>query len=521
MGANGGGRCPAAALASRSLSPSMGIENAAQTRQDALVNSPPAVLAPPLESIRSEVLDRFRAALAQDEDATLFANLLDVEQQLAAFVQKLGHQMMQSFVDERLKQALAGRPTCPSCGELMELHRRTRWQHGTALGPIQVSDVYAYCRCCHLSARPLHGFLGTDRERWSLGAEEAALDLACDESCQHAADKLERHHPGLSMERTTVLRMMHKHGAQAREFIEHKLERALAQLEREGPRSGGLDELEVEHDGGMIPVGVLVPLPLAAGQQPERTPVRGLPKRRRDSFWQEVKLGLVQVPGETTRLYSARPTDELDEAFEDLLALGCLKGWTEQTQVRGIADGARHIHERMHDTFHACPFQFILDRPHAREHLTVAAEAWAEISGTDASSWATAAMHRIDAGQVMGVVAELRGCHEQRPDDRLRLNADYFERNRDSVAYAEYRAKGWSQASSEVESAHRHVVQQRMKIPGAWWHPDNVPGVLALRMLRANGWWHEYWSEQRSAWRKRAQSFRLRDEHRAQLANAA
>jgi hypothetical protein len=54
-------------------------------------------------------------------------------------------------------------------------------------------------------------------------APKAALDLACDESCQHAADKLERHHPGLSMERTTVLRMMHKHGAQAREFIGHKL----------------------------------------------------------------------------------------------------------------------------------------------------------------------------------------------------------------------------------------------------------------------------------------------------------
>ena len=345
--------------------------------------------------------------------------------------------------------------------------------------------------------------------------------MACDESCQHAADKLERHHPGLSMERTTVLRMMHKHGAQAREFIEHKLDRALAQVGREGRSSGGLGELEVEHDGSMIPVGVLVPLPLVPGQQPERTPVRGLPKRRRDSSWQEVKLGLVQVPGETTRLYSARPTDELDEAFEDLLALGCLKGWTEQTHVRGIADGARHIRERMHETFHACPFQFILDRPHAREHLTVAAEALAGVSVSDASSWATAAMHRIDAGQVMGVVAELRGCHEQRPDDRLRLNADYFERNRDSVAYAEYRAKGWSQASSEVESAHRHVVQQRMKIPGAWWHPDNVPRVLALRMLRANGWWDEYWSEQRTAWRKRAQSFCLRDDHRAPLANAA
>lgn len=477
--------------------------------------------APPLDCIRAEVVERFRVALASDEDASMFPDLLGAEEQLAHFVHKLGLEMMQAFVDVRLEQARAHPPPCPSCGERMEWLRLTHWPRGTSFGPIEVADVYAYCRDCHQSARPLHGFLGTDRERWSLGAEEVALDLACDESCQHAADKLERHHPGLSMERTTVLRMMHKHGARAREFIEHKLERALAQLEREGPRSGGLGELEVEHDGGMIPVGVLVPLPLVPGQQPERTPVRGLPKRRRDSSWQEVKLGLVQVPGETTRLYSARPTDELDEAFEDLLALGCLKGWTEQTQVRGIADGARHIRERMHDTFHACPFQFILDRPHAREHLTVAAEAWAEISGTDASSWATAAMHRIDAGQVMGVVAELRGCHEQRPDDRLRLNADYFERNRDSVAYAEYRAKGWSQASSEVESAHRHVVQQRMKIPGAWWHPDNVPGVLALRMLRVNGWWHEYWSEQRSAWRKRAQTFRLRDEHRAQLANAA
>lgn len=451
----------------------------------------------------------------------MFANLLDVEQQLAAFVQKLGQQLLQSFVDERLKQALALRPPCPSCDELMEWHRRTHWRRGTALGAIDVHDAYAYCRCCHLSARPLHGWLGTDRERWSLGAEEAALDLACDESCQHAADKLERHHPGLSMERTTVLRMMHKHGAQAREFIERKLGSALEQLEHEGRSCGGLLELEVEHDGGMIPVGVLESVPLEQGQPAERTPVRALPKRRRNSFWQEVKLGLVQVPGESTRLYTARPTDELDEAFSDLLALGSLKGWTEQTHVRGIADGARHIRDRLYETFHACPFQFILDRPHAREHLTEAAEALVAHTHGDAAAWARAAMDRIESGEVMAVVAELRRAHRQQPDDRLRLNADYFERNHDAVAYAEYRARGWSQASSEVESAHRHVVQQRLKIPGAWWHPDNVPGVLALRMLKANGWWHEYWSEQRRAWRERAKSLRRVQHSSADLARAA
>jgi len=479
------------------------------------------MLAAPLDRMRAEVLERFRVALQSDEEATTFTDLLGVEEQVAAFVAQLGHQMMQTFVDERLRQTQSNKLWCPGCNEPMEWLLHSHWQRGTALGPIEVTDVYAYCRDCHHSARPLHRWLGTDRERWSLGAEQSALDLACDESCQHAAEKLERHHPGLSMERTTVLRIMHKHGAQARAFIEDKLGQALTQLEQQGRSTGALAELEVEHDGGMIPVGVLEPIAVEPGQEPERTPVRGLLKRRRNNFWQEVKLGLVQLPGETSRLYSARPTDEIDEAFQDLLALAALKGWTEQTKVRGIADGARHIRDRMQETFHACPFQFILDRPHAREHLTEAAEALAETTGCEAASWADAAMDRIDAGEVMSVVTELRRGHEQRADDRLRLNADYFERNRDSVAYAEYRAQGWSQASSEVESAHRHVVQQRMKIPGAWWLPDNVPGVLALRMLKSNGWWDEYWAEQRKAWRERAQSFRCAEQHRENPARAA
>jgi hypothetical protein len=57
-----------------------------------------------------------------------------------------------------------------------------------------------------------------------------------------------------------------------------------------------------------------------------------------------------------------------------------------------------------------------------------------------------------------------------------------------------------------------------MKIAGAWWHPDNVPFVLALRLLKANGWWNEYWSEQREKWSQRAQRFRNTDETTNQAA---
>jgi hypothetical protein len=222
-----------------------------------------------------------------------------------------------------------------------------------------------------------------------------------------------------------------------------------------------------------------------------------------------VKVGLAQIPGEVSRLYSVRPTHELDEAFDDLLALACLKGWTEDTEVRGIADGARYIRTRMAEAFHACPFRFILDRPHAKEHLSDVSKLLAEASLIEVSAeqWYTTAFKRLENEEVEQVVDELKAAFEQTQNDAIRREANYFERNKDAVAYAEYRKNGWSSASSEVESSHRHIVQVRLKIPGAWWHPDNVPNILALRMLKANGWWDEYWKSQREQWAQRAKGF--------------
>ena len=48
--------------------------------------------------------------------------------------------------------------------------------------------------------------------------------------------------------------------------------------------------------------------------------------------------------------------------------------------------------------------------------------------------------------------------------------------------------------SGEIESAHRYVIQKRMKLPGAWWKSENVDSMLALRVLRANEQWDAYWA---------------------------
>lgn len=477
-----------------------------------------AALQPLLERTTGE----FVRLVEADVGRTVFPELMTTEESLNEYARELGRQLLQAYADTRLRQAKDARPLC-RCGKPLPLHENSSWPHGGLLGEIQVHDVYGYCPKCKESGRPLHEWIGTGVERWSLPVQEAAVDLASDESCQKAVAKLERHHPGVEMGRSTALRLLHEHGEHAREFVAEKLAAAVAAAAQEG-RAPGVVELEVEYDGGMIPVATLEAIPLLEGQEPERTPVRNLPKRHKECRWEEAKLGVVQVPGQVEgRLYSVRPTGEVNEAFDDLLALACMKGWSEQTRVRGLADGARHIRPRMEDVFHASPFKFILDRPHAKEHLHAAGTALERLGGAAAAEWAEHALDRLERDAAVEVVTELRAAAAQHRHDELRreadsvdalrLEADYFERNHDAVAYAEYRQQGWSTASSEVESGHRSVVQVRVKLSGTWWHPDNVPKILALRMVKANGWWQEYWEQQRTRWRERARTSRLAKVH--------
>ena len=466
---------------------------------------------------------RFREFVVADADGLLIPELLSAHELVEHFVRETGRGMLQVFADVRAEQAMAGRDPCPSCGGRMEALRRNFWEHGTLLGAILVPDPVAYCRRCHEQARPARSMLGTDQETWSLPVQEAAVDLATDESCQKAVAKLERHHPGVKIGRTTALRMIHCHGPRARTFINGKIAAAAARGRAGEVPTSVAEELEVEYDASLIPVATLVPIVVPPGDEPKRTPIRKLKVRRKKVGWQEAKAGLAQkprgkdgrkpLPGEVIRLYSVRPTEALDEAFEDLFGLACLMGWTPSTEVRGLADGARYIRPRMEKAFEDGPFKFILDRPHCKEHLSDAGDALELLTGEEAQTWAASALVKLEDGRTSEVVDELRaawltsGDDEATRNDVLRVEAGYFDWNKDAVAYADYRDRGWSTASGEIESFHRHGVQARVKISGAWWHPAGVDDILALRTLKANGWWDEYWSLQRQQWRTRAAGF--------------
>lgn len=135
---------------------------------------------------------------------------------------------------------------------------------------------------------------------------------------------------------------------------------------------------------------------------------------------------------------------------------------------------------------------YLIDFYHLCEYMAAAAEKVENKQG-----WLTEQKSRIKENRLGEVVEELKEYMEA--DEVAAANAPVraltrYVRNRPGqFNYQDAIAAGLPIGSGEIESAHPYVVQQRLKIPGAWWLIDNARQMLALRVLRANGKWENYW----------------------------
>ena len=98
------------------------------------------------------------------------------------------------------------------------------------------------------------------------------------------------------------------------------------------------------------------------------------------------------------------------------------------------------------------------------------------------------------AKAVLQALAPHREAADQ-PDDNAPVRACYrYLTNRlDQLDYQGALANNLPIGSGEIESAHRYIVQERIKRPGAWWKPENAINIVALRIADANGAWNQYW----------------------------
>jgi len=142
---------------------------------------------------------------------------------------------------------------------------------------------------------------------------------------------------------------------------------------------------------------------------------------------------------------------------------------------------------------------YLVDFYHLSEYLAAAAKA---CGGDDPSGWLAEqqqCMKTDQHGQVLQALATFIEPPEV-PNAQAPVRAcDRYLRNRPGqFDYQQALAAALPIGSGEIESAHRYVIQQRLKLPGAWWLAANAESMLALRTLRANHDWQQYWDDQQS-----------------------
>lgn len=363
---------------------------------------------------------------------------------------------------------------CPDCGAGLQILGLRQKKLQTLCGPIEVRRRVWYCQSCRATYAPLDRRLGTDETGITPGLMRVicrvALELAYKQSSDLLADTL----GFVPCSARQVERIAKRHGARMDQHVDEGEPCRSRQQRRRQPPAYCL-----AIDGTMIP-GL-------ADVQEHRL------------VWHEVKVATLLDPrGIKPPLYVA--ASENTERFQERL-------WKE-LQARGIAahdvrlvlgDGAVWIWNLVESCFPSA--SQLLDFYHAAEHLHATAEAlWAEPTR---HTWWHRRLNQLKDGQLSNFFAALKLIarrHETTdPELSPKRLLKYFSDNCERLNYCWALEHRLPIGSGAVESAARHIVQQRLKQSGMRWSIPGAQAVLNLRTHHRNGEFEQYWENHAAA----------------------
>lgn len=351
-------------------------------------------------------------------------------------------------------------------------------------GQMEIGSPYLWTR--GNSSKPLTDEMGITHQGRSEAVNRALSDFGSEDSFGKAAERFEEHYK-YPLNGSTASRVTKQVALEASEYVGDRLSEAGDRYGESPENAEAAEHMLVELDGCEIRTGVL----REKEDSGETTPVYENPRKEKIINWRDVRIGLARPLGSVSKTYVGKK-DSYPEVVGQLFGAAVLEGMTPETQVVGVADGGIGLKEELERQFPN--IRFILDKPHLKDHLYDTAEDLGIPRG-ERGEWVNPRLEAICNGETEKVRRELEEEYARNSNDSLRRLIGYVTRFHDAMNYNEFREKGYPIGSGEVESAHRSVPQRRLKIPGACWHPDSVNPMVALRVLRANNWWNDFWNE--------------------------
>ena len=398
---------------------------------------------------------------------------------------------VESRINADTSDRLGPTVTC-ACGRPARYAGRHDKTFESVLGPLTLSRAYYHCERCEA------GFCPRDR---ALGLQDESLS------------------PG-------VLRMVGRVGAMVSFEEGHELLTELAAVEvptKHVERAAEALGREVAEDERQVveppPADERVAPTLYLGMDGTGVPVRkeelvGRAGKQADGSakTREVKLCTVwsaeglDEEGTPVRdggsiSYSAaiesaaqKDTDEVPSEFAARVEREATRRGFERAPRRAVlGDGAKWIWNLA--TEHFPDAIQIVDRFHAKQHLSDVAKSIYGTGSDLGEQWAHERHDELDAGDIEAVLSALR-VHAPK-DDEARKCIDYVDGNRARMRYAEFRAAGLCTSTGVVEAGCKTAIGTRCKRPGMHWTVAGADAIIALRCCKLSGRFEHFW-ERRS-----------------------
>lgn len=234
--------------------------------------------------------------------------------------------------------------------------------------------------------------------------------------------------------------------------------------------------------------GTMVPTVRSDPQQSDK-------RKGKSLQWQEAKVSLAHAYGSMERVYAAT-LGQPDMAGKQLRACAKRAGFGRGHHLHGLGDGALWIASQVKQRF-GSQGSYTLDFYHVCEYLDAAAKA-IETEPAAQKVWLDRQKLRLKTDGPYQFLDELsahqEGAEVGNDNAPVRRCHRYLSERITQLDYPRAIAQNLPIGSGEIESAHRYVVQKRLKLPGAWWLADNAQRMLSLRVNRLNGEWSGYWA---------------------------
>lgn len=305
--------------------------------------------------------------------------------------------------------------------------------------------------------------------------QRVMTDFGADEPFATATHKIKEHY-GIDIPISSQRNITISHANVIRDGLNKEITNKNKRLSKHNltQRPGGAFIIS-ETDGSMIPIVV--------------TKKSGKDRRKnKEVMYREARLTLARDSNINTPIFSATVGD-INTVGKHIRYCVDTAGCGANSQIHAIGDGAPWIANQV-DTQFGPQSTYLIDFYHVSEYLAAASH---ECAKDKPIKWFHTQQQLLKCGHYKTVLNNLKDYAMANEDSATSKCYHYLKKRTHQLHYDKAIKNDLPIGSGEIESAHRYIIQHRIKITGAWWLIDNAEAMINLSVHRANNNWNNYW----------------------------